>query len=83
MAAIKQFLGLFTNADPGDIPRGASQRQDNLLSRKQGCLQVRYGFGSHKEDGSAAITQIYPYSYAGSQYAMLVNASGEIRSVAL
>lgn len=40
---VKSFLGRISNADPHDIPPGAMQLQDNIVSRKMGQLDVRDG----------------------------------------
>ncbi len=41
--SMRDFRGLFTNADPHDIPPGASTEQTNIQCLKPGELTVRKG----------------------------------------
>ncbi len=41
---VRSFPGRYSNADPHDLPPGATQSQDNIHSRKLGQLDVRDGF---------------------------------------
>jgi hypothetical protein len=48
---VDDFPGLFLNADPGDVPTGASLQQTNVQSRVPGELRARSGYREvHFED---------------------------------
>lgn len=40
---IKKWLGQMSNADPHDLPPGAAQVQENLVSTTPGQLEPRLG----------------------------------------
>lgn len=84
----QNFPGLLTNADPGDIPVGASVLQHNLQSIIPGQLTVRKGWRraarfNRSDVGSVAradLTNIYRYKHTLGDRIITVSASGEVTS---
>ncbi len=84
--AAKNFPGLITNADPGDIPVGAAVQQHNIQSVIPGQLNVRKGWRraarfNRADIGSvsrADLTNIYRYRHTLGDKIITVNAAGEV-----
>jgi len=78
--------GLITNADPHDLPPGASVVQDNIFTRRPGELTVRKGLGivSFDDPGSGSVVDSQLISLAvipqpHASYVVYLNANGQVR----
>jgi hypothetical protein len=77
-----KFPGLFTNLDPHDVPAGGAVVQENCLSRKVGCLQVRHGIRNLETTGTstvtADITAIFPVHSAAATGVVFMDSAGNV-----
>ena len=80
---IDKFPGLFTNADPHDLPPGASVSQNNAMSMVTGMLTVRKGLQPYTDwaiaPGAAAnLIAVYAYRNMFSQLIPLLTIGGDV-----
>ena len=43
VSIMKDFVGLYSDADPSDIPNGAMSEQINIFSLQRGTMETRGG----------------------------------------
>jgi hypothetical protein len=87
IARAESFPGLVTNADPYDIPFGATTIQDNIQCISPGQIEVRKGWlrasGFNRPIPSEAmpdLTNLYRYRHPSGDRIITVTKSGAIES---
>lgn len=87
IARAESFTGLVSNADPYDIPFGATTVQDNLQCLVPGQIQVRKGWARASgfnrpipSEAMADLTNIYRYRHPSGDRMITVNRTGQIES---
>lgn len=82
--SLSPFVGMITNADPSDLPRGAAQLQENLQSLKAGQLSGRGGnqkaaFLNGQSAGTSDVIAVYNCHRPAGDCLLFETADGALR----
>jgi hypothetical protein len=83
MPLITEHVGLHTNADPLDIPDGATQTQDNLECLTPGLLTCRPGIIKDANFSGGTLNDIismFQYQRPEGDFILTVDSSGDLQS---